>query len=314
MSNLSKNCMLFGGNGNKWPVLDNLYSFFSGNDIINFVSVGETDNMLFDIMLSELCGFNIKLFMIPKNEQEQHIFKHVQHILTNNLNREKALQYLKDENASEIFTEEQTRVVFNTYLNGKHLHEVEWKNTFMETYNNFQECKMCESINILKIDVDFENERKILFDIFDRGYRPGIIFVQFTNSPDEHVPTQLIAGHMHNVGYTLHAVHENKYMYVFNDNCIYDCTSYTAIHNEETSENPLVDAFTKPYNQLYEQMNEQIQNMAVQLQTLKNTCHNAGGSLQNANNVLSADVLEICKNAVETCKNAVNAICNANKC
>ena len=93
-------------------------------------------------------------------------------------------------------------------------------------------------IDICKLDAKDAN-RMILFDIMDAGYRPSLILVRFTESPDAHVPTQLAAGHLQNCGYALMGVHEDKYLYYFVDNCLYDYCSWV----QPGIENPLVAEF-----------------------------------------------------------------------
>jgi hypothetical protein len=99
-----------------------------------------------------------------------------------------------------------------------------------------------EKIDMCKIDAG-DMSRMILYDMLDAGYRPGIILVRFLESPDNHVATQLAAGHLQNCGYALMGVHEDKYLYYFTDNCLYDYCSWTQV----SIENPLLTEFKSAF-------------------------------------------------------------------
>ncbi len=100
-----------------------------------------------------------------------------------------------------------------------------------------------EKIDICKIDTSSTATRMIIYELLDAGFRPGILLVKFNESPDSNVSSQLVAGHMQNCGYSLMGVHEDKYLYYFTDNCIYDYCSWT----EVGIENPLVTEFKKAF-------------------------------------------------------------------
>jgi len=95
-----------------------------------------------------------------------------------------------------------------------------------------------EKIDICRIDAG-ANSRMILYTLMDAGYRPSLIAVRFPESPDADSRTQIAAAHLQCCGYSLVGVHDDKYLYYFTDNSVYDYCSWTQI----ALENPLVTEF-----------------------------------------------------------------------
>lgn len=95
-----------------------------------------------------------------------------------------------------------------------------------------------EKIDFCRIDTGAAT-RMTLYELMDAGYRPSLITVRFTESPDADVTTQIAAAHLQCCGYSLVGVHENKYLYYYTDNPIYDYCSWTQI----ALENPLITEF-----------------------------------------------------------------------
>jgi hypothetical protein len=93
---------------------------------------------------------------------------------------------------------------------------------------NSQAIRDMKRIDICRLDAGAAN-RMILYEMIDAGFRPGILMIRFAESPDEHVPTQLAAGHLQNCGYALMGIHEDKYLYYYIDDCVYDYCSWTEI-------------------------------------------------------------------------------------
>lgn len=95
-----------------------------------------------------------------------------------------------------------------------------------------------EKIDICRIDAG-ANSRMILYTLMDAGYRPSLIAVRFPESPDADSKTQIAAAHLQCCGYSLVGIHEDKYLYYFTDDSVYDYCSWTQI----ALENPLVTEF-----------------------------------------------------------------------
>ena len=117
--------------------------------------------------------------------------------------------------------------------------------------------KRLERIDICKIDTTREEARNAVFKILDGGFRPSLFMIRFEDSSDTHVPTQLTAGHLQNVGYILMGVHEDKYLYYFTNDCMYDYCSW----DEPALKNPLMEAIIEQTSEnLYARVCKFLQN------------------------------------------------------
>jgi hypothetical protein len=94
-------------------------------------------------------------------------------------------------------------------------------------------------IDILKIDSVKAApgfERALLGAILDAGFRPAMIFVHWTESPDEGLSTAFAAGHLQNSGYRLLSTAPGNYfIYYFTDNDMYQICSWS----DTTVANPM---------------------------------------------------------------------------
>jgi hypothetical protein len=99
-------------------------------------------------------------------------------------------------------------------------------------------------VDILKIDTVGcapGLERGIIQAVLDAGFRPCILLVNWSEHPDVHLPTCLAAGHLQNCGYWLMKTLENKFLYYFTDNDVYQICSW-----ENTRDpNPMTAEFTR---------------------------------------------------------------------
>lgn len=96
-------------------------------------------------------------------------------------------------------------------------------------------------IDILKIDTRAYApglEKAILGAIFNAGFRPAVILVHWTKKPDVDLATTLAAGHLQNTGYRLISKLENKFLYYFTDNDMYQICSW----EDRSCANPMCNA------------------------------------------------------------------------
>jgi hypothetical protein len=100
-----------------------------------------------------------------------------------------------------------------------------------------------DRIDILKIDVtDCAGaaglERGILQAVLDAGYRPAVVLVHWSDKPDVILSTTLAAGHLQNCGYKLVSKLDNKFLYYYNDEDMYQICSWenTAVNNPMVQE------------------------------------------------------------------------------
>lgn len=203
----------------KWPVMRNISTaFIKQFDSVVFVSFGKGYNdMNLDTDISEkLAGY---WNLVPSSYEDEKYMLQLKYIIVSGNIKNERSDFMKS---------------LTTKL-------LDADNMIVHSYeqNIGKTIQKLEKIDICKIDDP--NYRQIIFEILDRGFRPCFMCIRFEHSPDFHVPTQLIAGHLQNCGYILMGVHENKYLYYFTDNPIYDCCSLV----EPAASNPIISEIAK---------------------------------------------------------------------
>jgi hypothetical protein len=109
-----------------------------------------------------------------------------------------------------------------------------------ETTVSEMDTAIVPQVDLIKIDYP-KFECDVLHAVLNAGYRPGLLWVNWTENPDENVKTMLAAGHLQNSGYTLMFVDGNYFVYKFNDQCMYEmCSWATPSHT-----NPMVETILK---------------------------------------------------------------------
>lgn len=95
-------------------------------------------------------------------------------------------------------------------------------------------------LDLLKIDYP-TFECTLLQSILEAGYRPGLLWVTWTNHPDEDTVSMLSAGHLQTLGYMLLGSEGNTFLYKFMDSCLYESCSW----NVPGVQNPMIDTILK---------------------------------------------------------------------
>ena len=87
-------------------------------------------------------------------------------------------------------------------------------------------------IDILKVDTAASApglEKALLGAILSAGFRPGIIVVRWSKMPDLDLSTTLAAGHLQSCGYSLVKKVDNKFLYFFTDDDLYQICSWEGL-------------------------------------------------------------------------------------
>jgi hypothetical protein len=95
-------------------------------------------------------------------------------------------------------------------------------------------------LDILKIDCSAAPglEKPLLAAVLSAGFRPGIVIVNWSGRPDVELSTTLAAGHLQNSGYRLMSKIDNKFVYYFTDQDMYQICSW----EDSTCTNPMLNA------------------------------------------------------------------------
>lgn len=91
-------------------------------------------------------------------------------------------------------------------------------------------------IDLLNIQIKHKLEESLLYCLTNSKYRPGLVAVDYTETPDTNLLTTQVAGHLQNIGYMLISKSDTKFLYVYNDKNVYEFSSYETLDID----NPLV--------------------------------------------------------------------------
>ncbi len=97
-------------------------------------------------------------------------------------------------------------------------------------------------VDFCKIDYP-EIDCHLVYQILQKGYRPGLFLIHWTKSPDENTETMLAAGHLQTCGYRLLGIENGYYLYFFIDECMYEMCSWL----RTDTPNPMFDEFKKGF-------------------------------------------------------------------
>jgi hypothetical protein len=103
-------------------------------------------------------------------------------------------------------------------------------------------------IDILKIDTRSYApglEKAILGAILNAGFRPAVVLVHWSAKPDVDLSTTIAAGHLQNTGYRLISKLDNKFLYYFTDNDMYQICSW----EDRSCMNPMCNAIASSLKQ-----------------------------------------------------------------
>lgn len=101
----------------------------------------------------------------------------------------------------------------------------------------FSKFKMATArVGLVKIEINSDAERKIIYQLLDEGFRPSLVLVKWSHDVDEHYSTAYCAGHLHNSGYSLIALENDYFLYKFTDDVLYDTMSFKSV----SLENPIL--------------------------------------------------------------------------
>ena len=215
-----------------FPVMRNLWDFFSRKGSKSVcVSVGVSSVPNLELHLSENIGCKVHIFDTDPAKLTQ--WHEVQTILKSRKPTEETSEFAKSAMKKWVLP---TNLFTYGYIPGFQQTSENLKSTMESICKPLGETR----IDILKITVN-EQTVQMLYAMLHYGYRPGLIFVTWTTSPDTTVESTLLAGHLQMTGYALVDTRGNNYLYYFNDKNMYEVCSWES----NLTENPLITAIMK---------------------------------------------------------------------
>ena len=232
-------CVVGDKGGDPFPVVDRIWDMYSGKGIRTvFLTIGASKSALADLEIAESLGCPINI--VTMNEAEKASWTEVAAILK---------ERKRDAATATPFS----AAAETKWILPKNVRLQEsvpwWENGTVDisgavsrtqcvgllTASIASAMKLKDNANridILKIDTTSSApgfEKALLAAILSAGFRPGVIMVKWTQMPDVDLSTTLAAGHLQNCGYSLLKKVDNKFLYFFTDDDLYQLCSWEGI-------------------------------------------------------------------------------------
>jgi hypothetical protein len=229
-----------------FPMLERSWDTFSAKGIRTvFVSIGNSKSASADLDIAE--GLGCPINHVPLNEAESKAWAEVSSILKERKREETAQPFSAGAETKWILPKNvRSQEVLPWWSTGT----IDLSGGTMKTQAvaRFAE-SLCTTMkvkdNVVRIDVLKVDtvaaapglERAVLGAVLNAGFRPAVVLVHWSESPNVGLATTVAAGNLQNCGYRLMSKLDNKFLYYFTDDDLYQMCSW-----EETScQNPLMN-------------------------------------------------------------------------
>lgn len=231
--------------GDAFPILDRIWDIYSGKGIRTvFLSIGSAASALVDLEIAE--GLGCPLNLVCLNEAEKASWLEVAGILKERKRNEGASPFSAGAESKWILPKNlrvQEAMPWwengTVDLSGSTL-RTQKVNEMMQSIASAMKLKdNVTRIDILKVDTVASApglEMSLLPAIMSAGYRPSLVLVRWSKMPDTELSATLAAGHLQNCGYSLIGKVDNKFLYYFSDDDLYQICSWEGI----VANNPIV--------------------------------------------------------------------------
>ena len=202
----------------KFPYITTMYDFFyPRTKTIEIWSFGFR-NGGFEVTIAESTGAKVKLFDArPGVKENYEIYSRILESHECRPSDPKWAQEYKDRwilsDSISLFSELPSAYTGNIDISGV--------NTPLKKFDT-------NRVDVCKIDYDAYT-MDIVYSILHAGYRPGLFFINWPNSPDESSITMTCAGHLQTCGYRLLKAIGNYFLYIYVDECMYELCSWQRV-------------------------------------------------------------------------------------
>jgi len=233
-----------------FPMLDRAWDIFAGKGIRTvFVTIGNSKSVAADLEVAE--GLGCPINAVPLNDKETAQWAEVVNILKERKREGAAHDFSAGAESKWIlpknarvqpelpwWTKGQIDLSASSVKTARVADFASAICTTMKIKDNISR------IDILKIDTCAAApglERGIIGAVLNAGFRPAVVLVHWSERPDVDLATTVAAGHLQNCGYRLVSKIDNKFLYYFTDNDMYQICSW-----ELTScQNPLLNEIVR---------------------------------------------------------------------
>lgn len=239
-----------GKEGDQWPILDKLWDYFSLKGIkVVFASIGTSSSPLTDLEIAETMGCPLHIFEVRKEKLGE--WEEVKNILKVRKREEGASTFTEGVDTKWVLPKN-VRIypVLPSFSTGTQ----EIEGTIYPTKEFVSAIKDCSEsmslkeengrVDIVKICVGNNLELQIVYSLLSAGYRPGLLLIEWSSSPDEMLNTTIAAGHLQMCGYTLVTHYGNRCLYFHNDRCMYEICSWLSNKTDNPMVSELVSSIT----------------------------------------------------------------------
>ena len=233
-----------------FPMIDGAWEIFAGKGIRTvFLSIGNSKSALADLEIAESIG--CPLNCVPLGDSEVAQWSEVTEILKQRKREESASPFSEGVEAKWVLPKNirvqpqlpwwtaGTIDMSGVQVTTKPVSDV------VDTMCSVMKLKDgMKRLDILKIDTTASApglEVPLTAAILSAGFRPSILIVNWTTAPDTDLATTNAAGHLQCCGYSMMNKLDNKFLYYFNDENLYEICSWEQL----TSMNPIAQEIIK---------------------------------------------------------------------
>ena len=233
-----------------FPMLNSAWDIFAGKGIRTvFLTIGNSKSAMADLEISECLGCPINT--VPLNPAEAAEWAEVGKILRERKwDASGALPYSVGAETKWILPKNlRVQETLPWWRNGTldlsgHSLNTQNANTMLSSIAATMKLKENTGrIDILKLDTVASApglEKDIIYALLSAGFRPAVILVKWSEMPDVDLSTTTVAGHLQNTGYALFSKINNKFLYYYTDQDMYQTCSW----EDTESVNPMVKELT----------------------------------------------------------------------
>jgi hypothetical protein len=241
---------LVGKEGDQWPILEKLWDYYSLKGIkVVFMNIGTSSSPLVELEIAETMGCPLHIFEVRQDKLDQ--WEEVKKILKERKREEGASSFTEGVDTKWVLPKNiRIYPVLPSFSTGtQQIADIVYPTK--EFIESAKEC--CKSMSlkeengradIVKISLGKDLEIQIVYSLLSAGYRPGLLMVEWTSSPDEILSTTIVAGHLQTCGYTLIANLGNRCIYFHNDRCMYEICSWLSNKVDNPMISEIVDSFS----------------------------------------------------------------------
>ena len=244
-----------------FPMLDRVWDIYSGKGIRTvFLSVGASASVLPDLEICESLG--CPLNVVSLNESETAGWAEVSTILKDR-KREASASAFSEGAETKWILPKNIRVQpalpwwenGTVDLSGGNSLRTQNVGDLVKSICVAMKLKDAGSrLDILKVDTTTSCpglERSLVGAILSAGFRPSVLLVRWSQMPDVDLSTTIAAGHLQNCGYSLIEKVDNKFLYYFTDEDMYQICSWEGLGLTNPITTEIVRAARNPTQQKY---------------------------------------------------------------